>query len=391
MNIRRSTTFAYVLAIVALIAGLSACDELVSILSNGKTSQMDGLSGEISIGVVVAQTGEYAAPYGLPMQKGFELALERINNSGRLGNAKLSLIIEDDQSVSAVEAVDKLINQDGVSVMTGFALSTQLEQVIPTAQENEVVLFSSVSSRPGLSALGNFIFRAGLTSAVLNPPLVKATHEKFSYQKAATIYEEGDIYAEASEEEFRKALTDRSVEILEPETYQKNEADFSEQLTRIMASNPEALFISALGSDIPKIMIKARELMPSVHIIVPELTNIEVKEAEKAAEGVTTGVTTAISWRITDAPMNQEFVQKYTETYKEEPVAWAAQSYATLHILAAAIAEARSTDAMAIRDALAKTMDFDTVLGAFSFDPNGEAVYAPHLLIVENGEFVTFE
>ena len=387
MNIRRSTTFAYVLAIVALIAGLSACDELVSILSNGKTPQMEGLSGEIPIGVVLAQTGPFAAPYGLPMLDGFELAREHINNS-QLGDAKITFIIEDDQSVSAVEAVNKLIHQDEVSAIVGFAISTQLEQVIPIAEENGVVVVSSVSSAPDLSSRGEFIFRVGLNSGVLNPAAVKATHEKFGYQKAATIYHDGDTYATRSDEEFRAALVENSVEVVATETYQGGDTDFSAQLTRIMALNPDVFFISALGSHIPQIMIQARQLMPSVHFVVPELTSIEVAVAGDATEGTTT----AIGWfSTTDTPMNQAFVQSYTEKYGMEPAAWAAQSYATLHILAAAIMEAQSADAMAIRDALANTMDFDTVLGAFSFDPNGEAVYDPIVLTVENGEFVLFE
>ena len=155
-----------------------------------------------------------------------------------------------------------------------------------------------------------------------------------------------------------------------------------------MELNPDVLFISALGSHIPQIMIQARQLMPSVAFIVPELTNIEVAAAGDAAEGATT----AIGWlSTTDAPMNQAFVQSYTAKHGMEPVAWAAQSYATLHILTAAIAAAHSDDAMAIRDALANTMDFPTVMGNFSFDEVGDAVYDPIVLTVENGELVAFE
>jgi branched-chain amino acid transport system substrate-binding protein len=305
-----------------------------------------------------------------------------------LGDAKITFIVEDDQSVSAVAAVDKLINQDGVSAITGFALSTQLEQVIPIAQHKGVVVLSSVSSAPGLSGRGDFIFRAGLTSAVLNPAVVKATQEKSGYQKAATIYHEGDTYATRSDEEFRAALVESDVAVVTTETYQDGDTDYSAQLTRIMELNPDVLFISALGSHIPEIMIQARQLMPSVAFVVPELTNIEVAAAGDAAEGATT----AIGWlSTTDVPMNQAFVQSYTAKHGMEPVAWAAQSYATLNILTAAIAAAQSDDAMAIRDALANIMDFDTVLGKFSFDPNGEAVYDPIVLTVNNGQFEVFE
>ena len=389
MNIRRFTQFAFVLAIVSLIVGLSACDQIQQVLLPAQPEMPPEMEAyEIPIGVVLAQTGPFAAVYGLPMLGGFELAREHINNSGMLGGAKITFITEDDQSESAVEAVNKLIEQDGVSAIVGFAISTQLEQVIPIAEENGVVVVSSVSSAPDLSARGEFIFRVGLNSGVLNPAAVKATHEKSGYQTAATIYHHGDTYATRSDEEFRAALVESGVEIVSTETYQGDETDYSAQLTRIMELNPDVLFISALGSHIPQIMIQARQLMPSVAFVVPELTNIEVAAAGDAAEGATT----AIGWlSTTDVPMNQAFVQSYTAKHGMEPVAWAAQSYATLNILTAAIAAAQSDDAMAIRDALANIMDFDTVLGKFSFDPNGEAVYDPIVLTVNNGQFEVFE
>ena len=63
----------------------------------------------IPIGVVLAETGQFAPAYGLSMRDGFKLASEHINNSGMLGGAKLKLIIKDEQSVSAVDAVNELI------------------------------------------------------------------------------------------------------------------------------------------------------------------------------------------------------------------------------------------------------------------------------------------
>ena len=388
MNIRRFTQFAFVLAIVALIVGFSACDQIGQLLVPAQPEMPPEMEGYgIPIGVVLAETGQFAPAYGLSMRDGFKLASEHINNSGMLGGAKLKLIIKDDQSVSAVDAVNELI-AEGVPAIVGFAISTQLEQVIPIAEENGVVVVSSVSSAPDLSARGEFIFRVGLNSGVLNPAAVKATHEKSGYQTAATIYHLGDTYATRSDEEFRAALVESGVEIVATEIYQGDETDYSAQLTRIMELNPDVLFISALGSHIPQIMIQARQLMPSVAFVVPELTNIEVAAAGDAAEGATT----AIGWlSTTDVPMNQAFVQSYTAKHGMEPVAWAAQSYATLNILTAAIAAAQSDDAMAIRDALANIMDFDTVLGKFSFDPNGEAVYDPIVLTVNNGQFEVFE
>ena len=379
MNIRQFSKFASVLTIVALIVGISVY---------AAPAEAEDVEREIPVGVVIAQTGPFASPYGLSMLNGFELARKQMNDSGILGNTKITFIVEDDQSVSAVEPVKKLIHQDGVAAIVGFAISTQLEEVIPIAEENSVIIVSSVSSAPGLSARGDFIFRSGLNSGVLNPAAVKATHKKYGYKRAATIYHHRDTYSTRSDEAFRAALDESGVEIVATQIYAGDETDFSAQLTRIMKSNPDVFFISALGSHIPPILIQARELMPDIHVIVPELTSIEVEAAGAAAEGAVT----SIGWLSTaDTPLSRAFVDSYIRTYAAEPPAWAAQSHAAFHILAMAIANAQSVNPSAIRDALAETADLDTVLGKFSFDPNGEAVYNPIVLTVKDGAFEVFE
>ncbi len=389
MNVGRFTIIAFVLAIVALIAGLSACDQIGQLLVPAPP-EMEGLSGEIPIGVVVALTGRFADEIGKPMLNGFELARQDINNSGMLGGARITFITEDDQSESSVEALNKLIHQDSVSAITGLAISGQAIHSFPIAQENGVVCFSSLSSASGLSAIGDFIFRAALTIDILNPSGVRITQEKLGYTTAATLYDEADLYSTSSHEGFQAALAENGIEVVATETFQSADADFTAQLTRIRDANPEIIFVSTLPPEMPLILSQGRELgIPdSVPFILPEIAIEQVAAAGDAAEGVIT----FIGWSsLAATPGNEAFIQSYTEKYGMEPNAWAAQSYATLRILAAAIAEAQSTDSAAIRDALANTMNMDTILGQFSFDAHGDAVYDPQILIVKDGVFAVFE
>ena len=388
MNSRRFTIFAFLLPIVALIAGFSACDQVGQLLLPAPPTE--GLSGEIPIGVVVALTGRFADEVGIPMHLGFELARKEINNSGMLGGATITFITEDDQSVSSVEAFNKLIHQDGVSAITGLAISGQAIHSFPIAQENGVVCFSSVSSASGLSAIGDFIFRAGLTIDILNPSGVRITQRKLGYTKAATIYDESDLYSTSSHEGFQAALAENGVKVVSTETFQSGDTDFSAQLTRIRDANPEAIFISTLPPEMPLILTQGRELgIPdSVPFILPELAIEQVRTAGDAGEGVITFT----GWSsLATTPGNQAFIENYRAAFGVDPNPWAAQSYATLQILAAAIATAQSTDSAAIRDALANTMDMDTILGQFSFDAVGDAVYDPQILIVKDGDFAVFE
>ena len=389
MNTVRFTRFVFVLATFALIVGLSACDQIQGLLLP-TPPQMEGLSGEISIGLVYPATGRLAS-VGLEMRNGFELALKEVNNSQH-GNTKLKFITEDSRGTAggAVEAFNKLIHQDGVSVILGPATSSATEAAFPIAQQNRVIAISSTAAARGLSAIGDFVFRTILTTDVLITSGTKITQARLAYQKVGIIYDETDLFSADGAAVMRESLTANGVEILTTETFQSGDTDFSEQLTRIKNSNPNAIFVSALPPDKPEILIQARQLgIPdSVPFIINTLTTADVQAAGDAAEG-TIAFT---SWVNTvDTPGNQAFTQNYRAKYGIEPNIWATQSYASVYILAEAIADAQSTDATAIRDALGNITDLDTVLGRFSFDNVGDAVYDPVVLIVENGGFKVFE
>ncbi len=384
MRQKRIITFIYVLVIAALTVGLFNC----------KTSDNTGnhkIDGDVPIGVVVALTGQHAEAYGFAMQRGFELAREEINNSG---DVQLTFTTVDDQSTpeGAKEAVQHLVDQ-GVSAIVGLAISTHLKAVAPIAQENSVIAFSSVSSAAGLSGIGDFIFRTSLATNISIPSGLMATQGKLGYKKVATIYDEIDVYAKNSNEVLKTALEANGVEILTMETFQTGDTDFSQQLANIIAVQPDALFISALSQEIAQIIAQTSEVgVPdSIKIIAPDLTMTEVRQAGDAAEG-TIGF---IGWSNTsDAPGNQAFVRNYQAKYGIQPEPWAAQSYTTLYVLANAIKMAQSTDPPLIRDALAQTTDFPTILGRlgkFSFNPDGDALYDQIIMVVKDGELQFFE
>ena len=101
---------------------------------------------------------------------------------------------------------------------------------------------------------------------------------------------------------------------------------------------------------------------------------------------------TIADWVSTaDTPGNQAFVQNYTAKYGIEPSLWAAQPYAAVYILAEAISKAESLDSTGIAAALAEIKDFETILGKFSFDPNGDPIYDPVVLIVKDGKLEVFQ
>ena len=390
MNIKRIITAPFVLTVAALVVVFSGCQRVDPMMPNSEMPQM-AIDEEIPIGVVVALTGRHAEPYGFPMLRGFELAQEEINN---LGGVNLSFITVDDQSTpdGAKAAVQSLVDQ-GVPAIVGLAISTHLKEAAPIAQANKVIAFSSVSSAAGLSGIGDFIFRTSLATNISIPSGLMVLQEKLGYEKVALIYDEIDVYSTNSNEVLRAALQVNDIEILTEETFQTGDTDFSQQLTNIMDMEPDALFISALSQEIAGIIAETSDVgfPDAIHVIAPDLNTHEVQKAGDAAEGAIA----FIGWsNISDAPGNRAFVQNYRAKYGIEPKPWSAQSYATLHVLANAIKMVQSTDSTAIRDALAQTTDYPTILGRlgdFSFDPNGDALYDQILMVVKDGKLQFFE
>ena len=390
MNLRKIATFAFVLAVTVLIVSFIGCERVQQTLQPA-VPQTETVGGEIFVGAVYPITGRYSSAYP-PIQQGTELAVEEINNSHR-SDVEIRLIIEDDQSTvaGAVEVFNKLIHEDKVSVILGPGSSTLVQEVFPIAQQNQIVAISPASAASGLSAIGDFVFRTNLTADVLIPNGVSVTQQKLGYEKVATLFDSTDVFSQTSDSTLKKALADNGVEILTTESFQTEGPDFSAQFTRIKASNPDAVFISSTVADIAEILIQGRAL--GIPFDIPFIVNLSLsKDLLETVGDAAEGTITFTSWNSTaGTPGNQDFVQNYSTTYGSEPNIWAAQAYTAVYILAEAIANAESTDPKAIAAALADIQGFDTILGTFAFNADGDAVYDPIVLIVKDGKFEIFE
>ena len=134
-----------------------------------------------------------------------------------LSDANITFVTVDAKSTvdGAEDAVQQLVDQ-GVPAIVGIGISTHLEQAFPIANDNEVVAFSPISSAAGLSALGDYIFRAGLAVRYTEFRLVLMAMQEQSraIQKLRLIYDAADTYSTSSNEEIAKALEASGVEIL---------------------------------------------------------------------------------------------------------------------------------------------------------------------------------
>ena len=388
MNNFRISFIILALVITVVFAMVSGCERVAHVLDSSSTSTED-TEEYISIGVVIPQSGRLQPAFGVHIENALMLAGDEINES-LLAGLQLKFIIEDSNSTpeGAVKAYNKLINEDNVNVVIGPATSSASKLTFPIAQDKQIVTISPTSAARGLSAISDYAFRVALTTDVLVPEGIATTHPKLNYQKVATLYDEADVFSTDADTALQEEFKTKDIKVLITETFKGGDVNFTDQLTRIQTLNPDAIFVSSLPPEKSGILRKAHELGISVPIIIRTLTDADVETTGIAAEGAITFV----GWgSAVETPGNQDFINNYKTIYGIKPNNYAARSYATLYILANAIANAESTDADDIREALTNIKEFDTILGKFSFDDNGDAIYDTKVLIVKNGKLVLFE
>ena len=373
---------AFMFAAVVLLLGSFSCGQ-------DETS-------EIRVGVVVPLTGPLSSN-GLQMKNGMELALGEINGSSLLGGKEIRFMVEDSEGTpdGAAKAYAKLIEQDGAVAVLGPFTSSATERIIPIAQRNGVVAFSPTSAASGLSARSDFLFRTSLTVDPLVRAGVRVTRDRLGYGNVAMIVNVNEeVFSRSNHEKVKEELGKHGVRVVSEQTYSRTGElpDLTGQLTEInnAVPAPEALFISALAPGRRGVMVQARRLGMDIPFLVTLFTSDDISEANAAYPGAAEGAITFTTWiAAVDTPENRRFLRNYRGKYDSEPDAFAASSYASVYILANAIADASSTDSQAIRDAMADIRT-ETLFGEFYFDRNGDAVYEPVIGVVKNGRFRVF-
>ncbi|MBE3555163.1 MAG: ABC transporter substrate-binding protein, partial [Thermicanus sp.] len=140
---------------------------------NTATSPAEKNEGEqeqvAKIGYVGFLSGSGAA-YGDAQKKGLELALEELNQKNK-GKLRIELLIEDSggKKENAVNAVNKLINQDQVVAIIGPTLSGEMFAAAPKANDAGVPIFGISTTAEGINDIGPYVFRNSLPESVAIP------------------------------------------------------------------------------------------------------------------------------------------------------------------------------------------------------------------------------
>lgn len=365
---------------------LSACGGAQS--SGEKEDKGTGGKVTADIGVISYISGPGAA-YGEAITNGLKLANEEINKKGEV---EINLVIEDSagKQDQALTAAQKLMNSENVTAIIGPTLSTEMNVVGPEADLNGVPIMGTSTTAAGIPQIGEYVFRNSLPEALAIPASIDKAIEKYDAKKVAILYGNDDVFTKSGFDTMKKAAEEKGLEILTIETFQKGQSDYNAQLTKIKSLKPDLILASALYNEGAVIMDQARKMGIDVPFVGGNGFNSP--EVIKIAGDAANGLIVATPWYgDKDDQKVQDFVKKYEEKYGKKPDQFAAQAYDALYILADALKNAGEADRDAVRDALAKTKDFQGILGNFSFDKDGDVVMEPTVLVIDEGKFKVFE
>jgi len=347
----------------------------------------------VKIGALLGLSGDIAMSYGQAQKKGVELAVNEVNESNYLGTGRrLTLVIADAGPApdTAVSAITSLIETDNVSAIIGPTLSSQAFKADPVAQKHGIPVIAVSNTVPGITQMGDYIFRCSLPESTVIGGTIKAAASQLRVVKIAYLWGADDDYTVAGYHAFKDAVTKNGLKVMTDETFSRGDTDFKPQLERIIAQEPDAILVSALANEAASIIVQARSLGYTGLIIGGNGFNSTdvIKQAGSDAEGVMAGT----AWNIGSInPTNMEFISAYQKAFGIKPDQFATQAYTGTWLLANAIRTAGNSEPAAIRDALAGISNFTTPMGSFSFTADREPVHPAVVQIVKNGRFTIFK
>ena len=369
MLVRMRHTFRWILTGLALATGL-----LVS-----------PASAVIRVGEYASLTGKEAA-FGQSSHKGTQLAIDEANAAGGVLGQQLELVVEDNQSKpgESVTAVKKLIARDRVVAVLGEVASGRSLEGASVCQAFKIPMVSPFSTNPKVTQIGDHIFRVCFIDPFQGSLLARFAKEKLKAGRAAVLTSSQAPYSVGLTKFFTEAYTGLGGTIVADLKYAEGDKDFKAQLTSIKASKPEVIIVTGYYTEAALICRQARQLGIEAPIMggdgcdAPELIQIGGKDVEGFH------VSTHFSAE-NKSPRALAFIQAFQKRHGVEPDASAALGYDSALVLIDALRRANSTQAPALREALANTRDFEAVTGSITIDAQRNARKPAVILKVSEG------
>jgi branched-chain amino acid transport system substrate-binding protein len=350
-----------------------------------------GGGGTIKVGLLSPLSG--AVPtFGLSTQEGVQMAVKEWNAKGGILGKQIELIVADSQCSAdpAVNAANKLIDQDGVKFIIGEVCSSASIPVAEIVNGKKIVQISPTSTNPAVTVDGNGVTRPFTFRACFIDPFQGLVMAKFAqgkgYKTAFIMYDQGNDYVRGLAEAFETSFTEMGGQIVGKETYVKEDTDFSAILTKVAESNPDVLYLPDYYNIVNLVGAQAKDKGVTAVMMGGDgwdSADLDVKAAEGGfySNHYDPGDT---------RPIVVDWLQRYGAEFKDAngnpkvPDALATLAYDAANLLFAAIQAAGTEDTTKVAEALA-AISWEGVSGKITFDAQHNPIKAAAVIGVAGG------
>ena len=370
----RKTWLAVVLALV-----------LVGIISSTPLPSWAQAKGPIKIGFITPLSGGMAAN-GKDMLAGIQLYLEEIGYQA--AGRKIELLVEDDEATPATSLTKtrKLVEKDGVHVMSGGLMASTGYALAPYIDENQIPMTYPIMAPDDLTQRkrAKWIVRTGWNSSQPNHPLGEYAYQTLKLRKVVIMsldYAFGWECAGGFQKTFEEAGGKVIQKIWTPLTV----TDFSPYLAQISkeADGVYAMFTGRTTLQFNK-QYKEFGLKGKVMLIGGGTTTDEHALPSMGDEAL--GVITSLHYsEALDNPANKKFVKAYREKAKKAASYYSEGTYTGARWIVEAIKAINGDveNRPKLMDALRKVELKDVPRGAFKLDAYGNPVQNVYIRKVE--------
>lgn len=381
MRMRKLLAFVFAVLMVLSTAGLS--------FDAAKAEAKE--KAPIKLGVLAPLTGTNAE-YGKGFEIATKMAVDKINAAGGINGHSFELVVKDskgDQKEST-DLCRQFVDDEKVMAIIGDFTSGACMANAPIVDEAGLVQISPTASNPNYASMSDYCFSIMGRQDGEAPFFAKYIIQKFmGVKKVGVIYINSD-WGKACFDHFKKQSEAIGLEIVAAVNYVQDEKDFSSLITKLRASNPEAVCIMDQGA-VPQIINQIRGVNWDVRLTTlgPGTSQQLLNLCGKNAEGL------LLSTPFFFDPKNPELVAWRDEFVAKagfEPTVHPVCAYDCVYMLAKAVEMIGDGEVsrQAIRDNLAKA-EFVGVTGPIKFNKTGDITRKYLICGVENGKYVVKE
>ena len=375
---------AAVLAAAMLAVSATGCAQNSNPASSGGTAA----SGTIKIGGKAPLTGNVSV-YGIATNNGAKMAVDAANKAGGVLGKQIQYIAYDEKgdATEAVNAYNKLVQNDQVVALVGDVTSTPTLAVAQAAVKDNLPMISATATAAGVTTTGPNVFRACVTDPFQGELMASYSAKKLGAKTAAILYNMADDYSLGVAEAYKKAATDAGINIVAEEKYQTNDVDFKSQLTSIKSKNPDILFVPVYYQDVALIAVQAKQLGITAKMMGVDGWDGVLDKIDKSNVSALDDTFYCSQYTAESTDQNvQNFIKDYKSAYNADPNMFAVLGYDAMNMMIEAIKTAGSTDSDAITKAMAG-LKFKGLTGDITFDENRNPVKTCAIITIKDGAY----